>query len=155
MSSISPAPALRLQRANLVVADIDRSLRLYRDIFGFTVDFIKESDEASYSYPVFEIPQEARLRFCVLSANFDQPRSLALTEIAGVTVPDSTLPRRNALVLSIDRIDEVLEGVRAEGLKVYPEEILKTQDGRTGREIGIVDYDGHLIVIYRITAYPG
>ncbi len=154
MSSSVP-PALRLQRANLVVADIDRSLRLYRDVLGFTVDFIKESDKDSYSYPVFEIPKEARLRFCVLSANADQPRSLALTEIKGARIPVPSLPRRTALVLNVERIDEVLGGARAEGLELYPEEVLKTQDGRTGREVGIVDYDGHLIVVYCITAHPG
>ena len=141
---------LRLQRANLVVADLDRALRFYRDILGFTVDFTKDSDEASYSYPVFEIPREASLRFCVLSANEDQPRSLALTEITGINLADVPLPRLNALVLHIEAIDEVLDAARAEGLQVYPEERLETNDGRIGREIGIVDHDGHLVVIYKI-----
>lgn len=141
---------LRLQRPNLVVADLDRALRVYRDILGFQVDFIKDSDAASYSYPVFEIPAQAGLRFCVLSANDEQPRSLALTEITGVPLPVLPMPRRNALVLHIQAIDAVLDALRAEGLKVYPEEVLETNDGRTGREIGFVDHDGHLIVIYRI-----
>lgn len=145
-----PDTGLRLQRPNLVVGDLDRALRVYRDILGFTVDFIEDSDAASYSYPVFEIPREAELRFCVLSANAEQPRSLALTEIRGIEVPPSPLPRRNALVLRIEAIDAVLAALRTEGLKVYPEERLETHDGRVGREIGFVDHDGHLIVIYRI-----
>ncbi|MDJ0928915.1 MAG: VOC family protein [Gammaproteobacteria bacterium] len=145
-----PDTGLRLQRPNLVVADLDRSLRFYRDILGFTVDFTKDSDDASYSYPVFEIPRHAELRFCVLSANQDQQRSLALTEITGIDLTDMPLPRRNALVLNIDAIDEVLDAARAEGLHVYEEERLETNDGRIGREIGIVDHDGHLVVIYKI-----
>ena len=146
-----PDTGLRLQRPNLVVADIERSLRFYRDILGFTVDFIKDPEEDSYSYPVFEIPEGTPLRFAVLSANENQPRSLALTEIKGMDLPPSPLPRRNALVLNIESIDEVLDAARAEGLHVYREERLETQDGRIGREIGIVDHDDHLVVIYKIT----
>lgn len=152
---MSGEPAgLRLQRPNLVVADLDRALRFYRDILGFAVDFTKESEPDSYSYPVFEIPAAARLRFCVLSANADQPRSLALTEIRGVPLPPLPLPRRNALVLAVEDVDGVLAAARAEGLHVYREERLETQDGRVGREIGIVDHDGHLVVIYRILSGP-
>jgi len=156
MGESQPDTGLRLQRPNLVVADLERSLRLYRDILGFRVDFIKDSPEDSYSYPVFEIPSHAPLRFAVLSANDEQPRSLALTEVRDVELSPAPLPRRNALVLNIETIDEVLAAVAREGLHVYPEERLVTQDGRIGREIGFVDHDGHLVVIYCITqAAPG
>lgn len=141
---------LRLQRPNLVVADLERALRVYRDILGFQLEFIQDSPADSYSYPVFEIPRAAKLRFAVLSANDEQPRSLALTEIRGVDLPAPALPRRNALVLNVEGIDAVLAGLRDEGLHIYPEERLQTHDGRIGREIGFVDHDGHLVVIYRI-----
>lgn len=156
MAELQTDTGLRLQRPNLVVADLERSLRLYRDILGFRVDFIKDSPDDSYSYPVFEIPSHAPLRFAVLSANDEQPRSLALTEVRGVDLPPSPLPRRNALVLNIETIDEVLAALADDGMHVYPEERLETQDGRIGREIGFVDHDGHLVVIYCITqAAPG
>ncbi len=151
---MSETPALRLQRANLCVANIDRSLELYRDILGFQVDFIKESDDDSYSYPVFSIPREAKLRFAVLTTNPDQPRSLALTEIAGIELPPVPTPRLNALVLSIEDIDGVLSKLSDGGYTVYEEEKLVTQDGREGREIGFLDRDGHLIVMYRIDSFP-
>jgi catechol 2,3-dioxygenase-like lactoylglutathione lyase family enzyme len=151
MNDDKKATGLRLQRPNLVVADLDRALRVYRDILGFRVDFIEDSEPDSYSYPVFEIPHAATLRFAVLSANDEQLRSLALTEIRGIDVPGPELPRRNALVLNIETIDEVLDALREEGLHIYPEERLETQDGRIGREIGFVDHDGHLVVIYCIT----
>ena len=155
MSSQSSGGGLRLQRPNLVVSDLERALRFYRDILGFRIDFQKDSESDSYSYPVFEIPPEAKLRFCVLSASAQQPRSLALTEIRGVRLPEPSLPRRNALVLNVDDIDGVLDKSRAEGLRVYREERLQTNDGRIGREIGIVDHDGHLVVIYKILASAG
>ncbi|MGI9330941.1 MAG: VOC family protein [Gammaproteobacteria bacterium] len=142
---------LRLQRPNLVVADMDRALELYRDILGFRLDFMKESTPDGYDYTVFQIPSDARVRFAVLSANDEQPRSLALTEVVGAELASVPLPRRNALVLNVKAFDEVVTAVRREGLLLHPEELLKTQDGRTGREIGFVDHDGHLVVIYTIT----
>ena len=59
---------IRFQRGNIVVADMDRSLEVYRDILGLTVEYTKESEPTSYSYPVFEIPREAKLRFATLNA---------------------------------------------------------------------------------------
>lgn len=150
MSEADQPTGLRLQRPNLVVSDLDRALRVYRDVLGFLVDFVKDSEPDSYSYPVFEIPPRAKLRFAVLSANQQQPRSLALTEVRGVELPELPAPRRHALVLHVAAMDDVLRSLAAEGLRVYPEEVLQTQDGRIGREVGFVDHDGHLVVIYTI-----
>lgn len=143
-------PSVRLQRPTYVVSDLDRALTFYRDVLGFELAFVKESDAASYSYPVFEIPPEAKLRFAVLSTP-DAPRCLALTEAAGIALEEAPLPRRAAIVLDIGDMDAMLDGARALGLHIYPEERLVTNDGREGREIGIVDFDGNLVVAYTIT----
>ncbi len=140
---------VRVQRANLVVADLDRSLRLYRDILGFRLDFIQGEREETYAYTVFRIPGEARTRFAALSSK-GQARSLALTEVGGVDLPEASLPHSHALVLEVDDFDGAVEGARAEGLHIFPEETLHTHDGRVGREIGILDHDGHLVVLYCI-----
>lgn len=140
---------IRFQRANFVVSDLERALVLYRDILGLNVEFMHESATDSYSYPVFEIDRSARLRFCVLSTA-TQPRVLALTEISGVPLEPSPMPRRSAVVFEVPNIPEVLKACAAAGFHAYPEERLVTHDGRTGREIGLVDDDGHLVVIYRI-----
>lgn len=142
----------RFQRGNFVVADLDRALAFYRDILGFEVAFIKTSPSDSYSYPVFGIPPDRRLRFAVLSTA-TQPRVMALTEVSGPLEP-APLPRRSAIVLEIEDIDGVVAAARAEGLTVHPEEHLVTQDGREGREVGIVDADDNLVVIYFITSHP-
>ena len=49
---------VRVQRTNLVVADLDRAFRVYRDILGFRVDFILGDRPQAYSYTVFQIPRE-------------------------------------------------------------------------------------------------
>lgn len=145
--------AVRFQRANFVVRDLDRALAFYRDILGFTVEHLQESPADSYSYVVFEIDRRAQLRFALLSAP-GQPRVMALTEIRGVELRHCPDPKRSAIVLEVADFDYVVGRSVAWGLVVHPEERLVTHDGRTGREQGIVDHDGNLVVIYRITPAP-
>jgi catechol 2,3-dioxygenase-like lactoylglutathione lyase family enzyme len=140
---------IRFQRANFLVSDLDRALAFYRDILGFSLEFIKDSEEDSYSYPVFEINRDRNLRFAVLSTD-SQVRVMALTEVSGPLEP-VPMPRRSAIVLEIPDVDGVVSASREAGLTVYEEEHLVTEDGREGREVGIVDEDGNLIVIYYIT----
>lgn len=142
-------PKIRLQRANYIVADIDRSLAFYRDVLGFDVVFIKDSAEDSYSYDVFEIARHNAMRFAVLGTP-DQPNVMALTEVPDAK-PIQATPRRSAIILEITEIDRVVAQSKALGLTVYPEDKLITKDGREGREIGIIDADGNLVVIYLIT----
>jgi len=142
-------PKLRFQRSNFVVADIDKSLSFYRDVLGFDVTFVKDSEPDSYSYEVFELQQGKKMRFAVLST-LDQPNVMALTEFeGGLGYQDKN--RRSAIILETPEIDRVVEQSKALGLKVYPEDHLVTKDGREGREIGIADFDGNLVVIYLIT----
>jgi catechol 2,3-dioxygenase-like lactoylglutathione lyase family enzyme len=141
---------VRFQRGNHVVADLDRALALYRDVLGFEVTFTLPPNPDSYSYPVFDVPAKAVMRFCVLSTA-TQERVMALTEIKGIDLSPLPHPRRSAIVLEVGDPDAVMAGARALGLTMYPEEVLRTKDGRIGREIGIVDADDNLIVIYKIT----
>ena len=145
---------VRFQRGNHVVADLDRALTFYRDVLGFEVAFILPHNPDSYSYPVFAIPRHAVTRFCTFSSA-TQPRVMALAEVSGVDLPAVPHPRRSAIVLEVADPDSVIAGARALGLQVYPEEVLHTQDGRLGREIGIVDFDDQLIVIYKILGEAG
>ena len=141
---------LRFQRGNHVVRDLDRALTFYRDVLGFQVAFTLPHNPDSYSYPVFDIPRDREMRFCVLSTD-TQERVMALTEVTGGDLVQVPHPRRTAIVLEIEDPDAVILAARALGLQVYPEEVLKTQDGRVGREIGIVDFDDHLVVVYSIS----
>jgi len=140
---------VRLQRANFLVADIDRALTFYEGVLGFEPVFIKDSEPDSYSYDVFEIERSSTMRFAVLRTD-DQPNVMALTEVAGLP-PATAEPRRAAIVLDVADIDQVTTDAAALGLKVYHEDHLVTKDGREGREFGIVDFDGNLVVVYTIT----
>jgi catechol 2,3-dioxygenase-like lactoylglutathione lyase family enzyme len=141
---------VRFQRGNHIVADLDRALTFYQGVLGFDVAYVLPPNPNSYSYPVFDIPREAVMRFAALSTD-TQVRVMALTEIKGIDLTPLPHPRRSAIVLEIADVDAVIAGSRALGLTVYPEEVLHTADGRTGREVGIVDFDDNLVVIYCIT----
>lgn len=141
-------PRLRLQRANYLVSDLDRALTFYRDVLGFEVVFIKDSEVDSYSYDVFEIDRGAAMRFCVLRTD-EQPNVMALTEVPGLT-PSTETPRRAGIVLEAREIDQAVADAKALGLTVYREDHLVTKDGREGVEYGIVDFDGNLVVLYLI-----
>jgi catechol 2,3-dioxygenase-like lactoylglutathione lyase family enzyme len=148
MAVTDKAP-VRFQRANFVVGDLDRSLTFYVDVLGFVLEYRLPHNPQSYSIPVFAVPDGAQMGFAALSTR-DQVRVMALTEIRNVPLALVPHPRRAAIVLDMADPDAVMAGARALGLHVYEEEVLKTHDGRTGREIGIVDFDDNLVVIYSI-----
>ena len=142
-------PKVRFQRANFLVADIDRALTFYRGVLGFDVAFIKDSLPDSYSYEVFEIPKGTKMRFAVLRTE-DQANVMALTEVVGLK-PIDEAPRRSAIIVETPEFDQVVSDAQSLGLKTYDEDHLITKDGREGRELGIIDFDGNLVVIYLIT----
>ncbi len=145
------AANVRFQRANFVVTDLEQSLTLYRDILGMHVEFTKDSPDDSYSYDVFGIDSGIPLGFAVLGTR-EQPRVMALTEVRGVALQELPLPRRAAIVLHVDAIDAVIAACREAGLQVFREDRLETNDGRIGREFGVLDFDGNLVVLYHIPA---
>ncbi len=141
--------SIRFQRANFLVSDIEAALRFYVDVLGLEVAFRKPHRDESYSHVVFGLDRASPIGFVALSTP-GQPRVMALTEVAGLE--KLSPPRRSTIVLHVDDPDAVIARARAGGYEVFPEEELITHDGRRGREIGILDADGNLVVIYKITA---
>jgi len=138
-----------LKRVNLLVRDLDRSLAVYRDILGFRVFEVSESGPQSYSYPVFRIPPQAKLRFCTLDSS-TETRALALTEVTGVELPPQPPLHLSAPVIRIERFDEVRAKLEAAGLGVVEPRRSKTAEGRDFSELAFTDPDGHLVVLYQL-----
>ncbi len=136
------------KRVTLVVADIDRSLEIYQDILGFTINSRKASDDDSYSYPVFNIPTEAQISFATLDSP-DQNRTIGLTEVKGVELPQHNGIHMTASVIKVSDLDDVMAKIKALGLS-FTEPEMDGNDHFTFKEQAFVDFDGHLIVIYEI-----
>jgi len=137
------------KRNTILVADIEESLKIYRDILGFSVHNIKDSDEDSYSYPVFRLPKEAKIRFCTLDSP-DQVRTFALTEVKGIELPKERFPHMSTSVIRVKDIEQTMEKIKALGLYTTELEVDENTNGFTFKEQAFVDFDGHLIVVYEL-----
>jgi len=136
------------KRTNLVVADLEKSLTIYRDILGFTVHKMSNSSKNSFSYPVFNIPKEANLKSCTLDSP-DQIRTLALTEVTGIRLPElSSRPHMTASVIRVSDLPSVIKKIENLGLTISESKMATGSDGGIFLEQAFVDYDGHLIVLY-------
>lgn len=145
--------SVRFQRANFLVSDMEAALEFYVGVLGMEVAFRKPGRDKSYSHTVFGIDPSSTVGFAALSTP-TQPRVMALTEVHGLA--EQPTPRRSTIVLDVEDVDAVVARARRSGYRVFPEERLVTHDGRVGREVGILDADGNLTVIYKIlAAAPG
>lgn len=156
-SDPDPAPVVKqtefayphVKRPNLLVADLERSLEIYRDILGFEDAEIGTSGLDSYSYPVFNIPREARMRFVYLGEP-GEDRVFGLTEINNVDLPrPADRPYMSTVVIGITGFDEAYEKLRALGLDTTEPRVSGGSEF-TFKEGRFVDPDGHMIVIYEV-----
>jgi len=136
-----------VKRPNLIVADMERSLAIYRDILGFSPGGISESSLDSFSYPVFNFPPKARMRYTYLGEP-GEDRVFGLTEVKNIALPrPPSEPFVYATVIGITDLEAKFAKLEAMGLKVTES---KTAEGAEFRfiEQAFVDPDGHLIVCY-------
>ena len=138
-----------VKRPNLLVADLDRSLAIYRDILGFSAGTISDSATDSYSYPVFNIPGEARMRYTYLGEP-GEDRVFGLTEVKGIALPRPVdRPHLTTVVIGVTGLDGIMARLDAMGLEMTEP---KTTGGTEFRftEVAFTDPDGHLIVLYEV-----
>jgi catechol 2,3-dioxygenase-like lactoylglutathione lyase family enzyme len=145
-----PYDGAHFKRVTLVVSDLDRSLEIYRDILGFSLDGISESSSESYSYPVFKIDPDATIRFATLSAGPEQVRTMALTEVAGMDLPKPGVPFMTATVIRVDDLDGVFAKLEKLGLETVPGTVAERPGEFKFKERAFVDFDGHLVVLYQM-----
>ncbi len=143
------SPEVALKRVNLLVRDMERSLAVYRDILGFRVFQCSDSSPQSFSYPVFRLPAQAKLRFCTLDSS-TEVRALALTQVTGIELPATPSPHLSAPVIRVGGIDGVLARLKAAGLDVVEPRRSKTAEGHEFTELAFTDPDGHLVVLYQL-----
>lgn len=134
-----------IRRPTLVVSDMDASLALYRDILGFRLGSLKEDPKNSYVFEAFNIPLHATAMHATLDSD-DEKRTLSLVEYRDLEPINMREGVRRAAVLvnANGRFDEIRDALKAAGIYILSPHKL----GENGIEMGFLDPDGHLIVIY-------
>ncbi|NEO87494.1 MAG: VOC family protein [Spirulina sp. SIO3F2] len=138
---------LHLKRPCLLVADLERSLQLYRDVLGFRLDYVSAAGADSYLYQVFQLPATAELTFAALSTEHEL-RALALTEVKNIPWPPVTAPHRLGLVMQVPAVEPLIEQVRQLDLEVVEPNCFNAPPNLVFTEQGFYDFDGQLVIIY-------
>lgn len=138
-----------LYRHSMLVTDLERSLTLYRDVLGLSLGRVTETPADSYSYRFFDIPPGSMKRFAYLNGEGDRDNVLGLGEVPGLELSPAEGPRTVAWVQTVADVEGVKETVEAMGLQTIPPvEFMSREAGKPGMEFGIIDFDGHLILVY-------
>ena len=137
-----------VHRSNFVVADLDRSLQLYRDILGLKLDVMTPVKSDSFMFDVFHIDRAATMRIAFLSCPDHRFGAVGLTEVKGVKLPPVPTSFPSVLIVEVKgRIESVYDKVKAAKLdagKLYE----LTNPSR--REFPFTDYDGNRIIIMQL-----
>ena len=138
-----------LKRINLIVSDLDQSLEIYRDVIGMEVFEIKNSEKGSYAYKVFNLPEDADMRFASLNIG-SKTRGFSLTEIKNAELPSLDGIRMTTAVIQVEDLREIYQKII--DMNLYYTEIDQdiTPEGITFAEFSFTDYDGHLVVLYEL-----
>ena len=143
-----------VHRTNLVVADIDRSLKIYRDILGFEVAFKVPIRSAGIVHETFGLDDAVKARIAMLSMGpkdelGNVTRPIGLSEVPGYEPPERNIYDM-AFIVEIDPEDdmqELYERLSAEGLEMGEMMDLPIPK-RT--EFPFTDYDGHRIIVMQL-----
>ena len=138
-----------LKRMNLMVSDLDQSLKIYRDIIGMEVFEIKDSKKGSYAYKVFNLPKNADMRFASLNIG-SKTRGFSLTEIKNADLPSLSGIRMTTAVIQVNDLRGIYKNIINLGLNSTPIDEDITPEGAIFLEFSFTDYDGHLVVLYEL-----
>ena len=138
-----------LKRINLNVSDLDQSLGIYRDVIGMEVFEIKNSEKGSYAYKVFNLPEDADMRYASLNIG-SKTRGFSLTEIKNAELPSLDGIKMTTAVIQVKGLREIYDKII--DMNLYSTEIDEdtTPEGITFAEFSFTDYDGHLVVLYEL-----
>ena len=138
-----------LKRINLIVSDLDRSLEIYRDVLGMEVFEIKNSKKGSYAYKVFNLPENAEMRFASLNVG-SKTRGFSLTEIKNAELPSLDGIKMTTAVIQVEGLREIYNKIVKMNLYSTAIDQDLTPEGVTFAEFSFTDYDGHLVVLYEL-----
>ncbi|MCC5868849.1 MAG: VOC family protein [Gammaproteobacteria bacterium] len=149
-----PADSVPLQRATIVVGDLDTAIAFYRDALGLPlIRVLALQGEATRES--LGLPETAQVRFATLGSDADSPGQLGLLEITDAAVATATLPAPPQVgigqVLLVWRVDDAVAArtrVLAAGATLITD--IKAFTNRAGRELVIAAPDGTRIQLVEL-----
>ena len=150
---MTPLPIQRLTHIGICVADLERSLRFYRDLLGFTVEH--------------ELAVEGEPTDTLLRLRGTNLRALYLTrdgvriELLHFASPPAPPPRERPmnehglthLSFRVADLDAMVAGLQAAGVRVLEETVLRFPEFQSAACF-IVDPDGQLIELVQAPGDP-
>lgn len=154
LASLTTAQAaestISLKRVPIVVSDMERSLKVYRDILKLTVESDNLMTPNAHDERVFNVPPGGLSRSVKFNLGPDQVRAIGLFEIKSYRGRSAEEIHDHGVVFRTTRIDDIYAQVKAGGYRVVDFVDLKTNAGEMGRELTFLDPDGHLVLVYQI-----
>lgn len=143
--------ALQVKRPTIIVSDLERAVKLYCDILGFTICFIKQSRVDTPAYEYFDVDKSKNTisQFATLNIG-EQIRALGIIEVKGELI-QRTGVRKSSVVIQVADCDVLYDVLQTSGYKVFaPEPPMETPEGQMYTEMSLVDADDNLVVLYHI-----
>ncbi|WP_371398125.1 VOC family protein [Fretibacter rubidus] len=150
-----------LRRTSLIVSSIDESLKLYRDVLGFQVNYDTEVTMSGKSLPAGEPGAKARL--VLLSTNDSWVGWIGMLEWLDPKLETPSEPRRRlgigdaVLVFNTENVDEhCAAAAKLEGIHMTNPGSETTYPGRNGappivvRTCYLFDRDGYFMELNKI-----
>ena len=150
-----------LRRTSLIVSDIDESLKLYRDVLGFQVNYDANVTMSGVALPAGEPGAEARL--VLISSNDSWVGWIGLLQWLNPELPQPKEPRRRMgigdaiLVFNTEKVDEhCAQAAELDGVFVTTEASNTTYPARAGGEPIVVrtcylfDRDGYFMELNKV-----
>lgn len=149
-----------LRRVSLIVDDIDESLKLYRDILGFEVNYDAEVTMSGKALPAGEPGATARL--VLLNSNDSWVGWIGMLQWLDPALPRATTPERMGigdivLVFNTEEVDAHCDAAaKLPGIKMTAEASNTTYPARAGGEPIVVrtcylfDRDGYFMELNKL-----
>lgn len=150
-----------LRRTSLIVSDIDESLKLYRDILGFQVNYDANVTMSGVALPAGEPGAEARL--VLISSNDSWVGWIGLLQWLDPVLPSPEEPRRRLgvgdmlLVFNTEKVDEHCDAAaELDGVFMTAEASNTTYPARAGgdpivvRTCYLFDRDGNFMELNQV-----
>ena len=110
---------------------------------------IKNSKKGSYAYDVFNLPEDAEMRYASMNIG-SKTRGFSLTEIKNAELPSLDGIKMTTAVIQVEGLREIYKQIVDMNLNSTAIDEDLTPEGEIFAEFSFTDYDGHLVVLYEL-----